>query len=151
IAILHERQRTALRESQALLARSEERSEIMEVHVALDGQLVRAPPRLAAMLGRREDELTALRYQDIVSAGDVDADRVRYARLARGEVDAAGFEHRLVRRGGPPAWVSVRATLARDADGRPAHLVAHVQDITATKHAEAMLRAAQKGEELGLL
>ncbi|HZF41293.1 MAG TPA: ATP-binding protein, partial [Blastocatellia bacterium] len=54
-----------------------------------------------------------------------------------GEPAEYSIEKRYVRKDGAIIWALVNWTIVRDAEGRPLHSVANIQDITARKHAEA--------------
>ena len=49
-------------------------------------------------------------------------------------------ELRIVHADGHPVWVSLRATIVRDDDGTPVHVLAQVQDITERRSLEDQLR-----------
>ena len=106
--------------------------------VALDGRCMRANPALARLLDTDPEAL----------AGEP-------CPVSRGE---GSYEREIVRADGSSVWLLVTASMARDEDGRPRHLVVHAHDITARKEAEAALRSreeqlrlAEKLESIGQL
>jgi PAS domain S-box-containing protein len=151
IAILNHRREEALQASQGTLARLEALSETLEAHVALDGRWLRVPESLRRKLGRTEAEIRATRFQDILDSADVETDRAQFARLSRGEIDSLQTESRLLCSDAAAVWVSLQATLVRDTEGAPAHLVVRMRDITERKRAEEQLRAAQRMESAGMV
>jgi diguanylate cyclase (GGDEF)-like protein/PAS domain S-box-containing protein len=64
--------------------------------------------------------------------------------LFRGDNDHCTREKRYLRPDGRIVWTNVEATVARDTDGRPLHLILVVEDITTRREAEQALLELQQ-------
>jgi two-component system sensor histidine kinase/response regulator len=109
----------------------------------LDGRHLQINPTYAALVGRDADALAALTVVDVVHPADAEAARAAMAVLAGGAV-SAGCEARCP---GAEAWVHLTLSVQRDDDGRPAHLIAVMQDISERKRLEEQLRRATAAAE----
>lgn len=108
--------------------------------VAPDGRWLRVNRRMCEIVGYRHDELLGKRFQDITHPDDLknDLDRVRQM-LAR-EIDSYSIEKRYIRKNDGIVWVNLSVALAWAADGSPDYFISTVEDISARKQAEALLR-----------
>jgi diguanylate cyclase (GGDEF)-like protein/PAS domain S-box-containing protein len=116
-----------------------ERAPIGMVMVRADGRFERVNHALCRLTGYDKDRLQAMAPFEIVHEDDRDAVRSAFAALGQGVEDLA-VEHRCLRADGGAVWVSVRASLIRDADGAPLHALAQVQDIDEQRRQELELR-----------
>jgi signal transduction histidine kinase len=87
--------------------------------VSLDGRWLQVNDALCAITGRREHELIGTSLSDLVAGGT--EQEISYSR-ADGRVVA----------------LQVSTSLVSDAEGRPSHLIAHVQDVTEQRELEGM-------------
>jgi PAS domain S-box-containing protein len=81
---------------------------------------------------------------ELVHPDDRTAHARAFAPLVAGEVDSVHLRHRYLTADGVTRWAEVRATLARDAAGRPHGIAGVIEDITErhrTKQYEAAERA----------
>lgn len=67
--------------------------------------------------------------------------------MTSGEIPSFVPERRIVRKSGDTRWVRSSVSLIRDSAGRPANLIAVVEDITAHREAEERLRAIERHGE----
>ncbi|MDB5295554.1 MAG: diguanylate cyclase [Phycisphaerales bacterium] len=104
------------------------------------GRFLQVNRKLCDLTGFTRDELLERTAEDVTHPDDRAADRVLVDRLARGESGDYFCEKRYVCKDGRVIWVNVTAALIRAADGRPAHTVAVIQDVTDRKLAEEQLR-----------
>ena len=100
------------------------------------GKLLRVNPTLCRITGYSEGELLGLTFFEITHPEDREEDLEGFRRVVRGNEPEYSTEKRYIHKDGRVVWVSVRTTIARDEDGRPARTLAVVQDITARKRAE---------------
>ena len=78
--------------------------------------------------------------------------RLVRSRLARIGDDDVRLEHRMRHRDGHDVWVAVSATLVRDDEGRPVHVLGQMRDVTERREHEAQLRHLANHDPLtGLL
>jgi diguanylate cyclase (GGDEF)-like protein/PAS domain S-box-containing protein len=110
--------------------------------ISTDGRLLRVNRALCEIVGFTESDLVATGLGDLTHPDDADMDAPHIARLLAGEVDSFRIEKRYFNRRGHTIWAGVSVAVARDAAGEPLHLVAAVENISATKIAEAALREA---------
>jgi PAS domain S-box-containing protein len=94
---------------------------------ALDGRVLRSNAALEAITGRSAQEMAALAPFALIHPDDRARVERRYARIVDGDLT---LEHRLLHADGRTVWAHVQATLVRDADGAPVHVLAQVQDVT---------------------
>jgi diguanylate cyclase (GGDEF)-like protein/PAS domain S-box-containing protein len=107
--------------------------------LGIDGRYERVNDAFCALVGYRGEQLVGLSHESITHSDDVAADaRLERALLAR---DASSFatEKRYLHASGHTVLVSISVTLIRDADGRPLHFIAQVQDITERRRNERLL------------
>ena len=130
-----------LRESEARFRGAFHSSSLGMALSTLDGDFVQVNDKLAAMLGYTIDELSSLGVHGITHPDDIDVDLERLKHLRTGEIDSYRREKRYVRSDGSVAWAELTVSrVARD-DGKPTHVVSHVQDITAQKEANLLFEA----------
>jgi two-component system CheB/CheR fusion protein len=113
------------------------------------GRFHRVNRRLCEITGYSEAELLQLTYRELTHPEDRerDADTIRAA--FEGSSNNWTSEKRYLRKDGEIIWVEVTGAVVRHADGSLQHSVAVIQDITARKQAEAVVRARE--EQLRLM
>lgn len=138
-----------------------EQAAVGVAHVALDGRFALVNQRFADITGRSQVELQACSFQEITHPEDLAGDLEQVLLLQAGEITTYTMEKRYLRPDDSLVWVSLTASMARDAAGVPLHFVAVVEDITARKQTEQALHdqlvelrrwhAAMLGRELRTL
>jgi PAS domain S-box-containing protein len=136
---------SALKRAQDALKASEETFRITmdssSVGISLlspEKRLLRANRAMAKLLGySHEDELLALDPRKVLSTA-FDVDRAQVDRLLAGEIERYELEHELLTRNGKPIWVLTTASLARNPDGTPKHVVKQIMDISERKEMDRM-------------
>ena len=109
-----------------------------------DGRWLRVNLALCDMLGTTPDDLVGFSAEARTHPDDVPADREALRLLLTGECRTYTMEKRYLTRSGEVLWALVNVSLVSDAEGKPAHLIAGIQDITERKEAEAALRASEE-------
>ncbi len=110
--------------------------------VAANGRWLQVNQSLCRMLGYAEEELLALKFQDLTHPEDLGQELVNNYRLLDGQVTTAQLEKRYRHKHGHHLWVLSSASLVRDAQGTPAHFIFQIQDITERKRAEEQVHFA---------
>jgi PAS domain S-box-containing protein len=132
------------RQSMAEVLRTREERLAALVHQAfvgiaqmdLDGRLVFANNRYCDIVGRQPSQIIGLNcIYDLTHPEDV-TESVRHFEDLRVHHLPFTAEKRYLRLDGSPVWVHKSVSLVRDADGKPLHAVAIVQDITDRKEAD---------------
>lgn len=108
--------------------------------VGLDGSFLRANEALCGITGYPEHELTKLTFQDITHPDDLDSDLNEATRLLHGEIPSYHMDKRYYCKDGHLVWIRLSGSLVRDADGQPVNFIAHIEDISARKRDEELLR-----------
>jgi two-component system, cell cycle sensor histidine kinase and response regulator CckA len=109
-----------------------------------DGRWLRVNLALCDMLGTTPDDLVGFSAEARTHPDDVPADREASRLLLTGECRTYTMEKRYLTRAGEVLWALVNVSLVSDPEGKPAHLIAGIQDITERKQAEAALRASEE-------
>jgi diguanylate cyclase (GGDEF)-like protein/PAS domain S-box-containing protein len=134
-------QRTAERAGREAERRFEvafDRAPIGMALIGVDGGVERLNAALATITGRSAAELSALRHEELLHPDDEDLAAEAFASLLAD--DGMATELRIVHGDGHPVWVSLRATIVRDDEGTPVHVLVQVQDITERRGLEDQLR-----------
>ena len=131
----------ALRESEERFRTTFENAAVGIAHVGLDGAWLRVNRRLSEIVGYTKGELLARTFQDITHPADLGADLDLFERLLAGEIDHYQLEKRYLHLDGHAVWINLTVAVARDADGRAAHAISVVEDVSDKKAAEAELVA----------
>jgi PAS domain S-box-containing protein len=140
----------ALARSRRALGESERRFRSMfetaSVGVAVstpDGRLLEVNEKLASMLGYEPAELVGMTVREITHADDADEGLQHFRELIEGTRTSYTVEKRYVRKDGTALWGCVNASLVRDQLGRPQLGIGLIEDISARKQAEELLRQAE--------
>jgi diguanylate cyclase (GGDEF)-like protein/PAS domain S-box-containing protein len=108
--------------------------------VAPDGRYLRVNAALCEITGYSAEQLLATTCDAITHPDDVAVGADGRADLVTGRSPIHRVEKRYLHAAGHTVWVSVHATLVRDADGRPNHILGQIQDITERRRFEERLQ-----------
>lgn len=111
--------------------------------VAMDGRLLRVNQAFCDIVGYPEPRLLQLRFQDITHPDDLAADLALLDELVAGKRRSYQLEKRYVHRDGHGVWIRLTVSLVRDAQDRPLHSIAQVEDIGERKRLESTLASAR--------
>lgn len=143
-----ERIRKALEESQAQFRTAFDYAVIGMALVSPDGRWLRVNHSLCEILGYTEEELLRTDFQAVTHRDDLGRDLAEVYRMLTGEILSFQLEKRYVHKFGQAVWASASASLVRDADSQPLHLIFQIQDITERKRAEAAIQKLSLVDEL---
>ena len=133
--------RHALKESEERFRGAFDSSSLGMALTTLDLTFVRVNDALAGMLGYTADELRALGVRGITHPDDLQEDLEYAKQVRRGELNSYQRQKRYLRKNGSVFWAELTVSLVRTHDGKPAHTVSHVRDITAQKEANLLFEA----------
>jgi diguanylate cyclase (GGDEF)-like protein/PAS domain S-box-containing protein len=104
----------------------------------LDGRILEANPTLEQVCDYVAGALHGRPLRDYLEASETSGIEL-LGELAAGDRDRCHLEHRFRRNDGSLMWCRTVMALVRDGAGRPAHITAMLEDISARKQAEAEL------------
>ena len=116
--------------------------------VSPEGNWLRVNRSLCEIVGYSEAELLVSDFQSITHRQDLGHDLAEVYRMLAGETLTCQLEKRYTHKLGHDVWVASSASLVRDAQSRPLHLIFQVQDITERKRAEAAIHTLSLVDEL---
>jgi diguanylate cyclase (GGDEF)-like protein/PAS domain S-box-containing protein len=131
----------ALRESEERFRSTFDEAAIGMTMNGLDGRFLQVNRSLCEMFGYSEEELLATTFLDITHPDDLEADLDHMRRMVEEEIDTFRTEKRCLHADGHVVWVSLNASVVRDAEGHPLYFIGQLQDITDHKQAEEKLHA----------
>jgi len=109
-----------------------------------DGRFLQVNQAFCRMTGYSEPDLLATEFRSLTHPDDV-AQSVAAAReLLAGQTSSIVMDKRYVRRDGGVVWAQTSVALAPGPDGKPAHFVALVQDVSRRKAAEDALSDSER-------
>lgn len=129
-----------LRDSERRYRATFEQAAVGMVHCDPEGRYFRVNQRFCELLGYTREELEAMSFQDVTDPADLPREQELIAALVAGEGTSYAMDKRYRRRDGSEVWTALTVSLVRDDAGRPDYLVGVVQDITARKRSEELLR-----------
>ena len=105
-----------------------------------EGRIVEVNQAYIEMLGYTREEFASRDSSFFTHPEDVAPTKNFFVSLREGPHITASIEKRYFRRDGEVLWARASATMRRDGQGKPAQVIAMVEDITARKLAEARYR-----------
>jgi PAS domain S-box-containing protein len=112
--------------------------------VAIDGRFAAVNDTFCQIAGYERAELLDRRFHDITHPDDLAADLKQAMRLVAGELQTYTMEKRYVRKDGVPVHVNLTVSAVRRHDGKFAHFIAIVDDISERRAAEEALRRSEQ-------
>jgi len=107
--------------------------------VDLEGRFLKVNDALCRTLGYGKEELLALDFRAITHPADRELDVDLHRRLLGGELDSYQLEKRCLHKVGSEVWSVLSVTLVRSPSGAARFFIAQLQDVSATKLAEASM------------
>ncbi len=109
-------------------------------HVSSDLRWLRANKALGHILGWPIDELLTKSLRDISHADDLAVDLAHVEQIRAGKIDSYGMDKRYLRKDRTIIWGRLTVGCVRRSDGSIDYFVAVVEDISARKRAEELLK-----------
>jgi diguanylate cyclase (GGDEF)-like protein/PAS domain S-box-containing protein len=129
----------AQRESEERYRATFEQAAVGVVHTSFDGRILRCNARFAEIVGYPIEEIPCLTFQQITAPEEQASTDAMIAQLVSGAGGSVTWEKRYLRKNGSRTWARATVSLYHDAEGRPLHFIALVEDISARKEAEERL------------
>jgi PAS domain S-box-containing protein len=130
----------ALRESEERFRAAFETSHIGISIVSLDGSFIEVNAALCQLYGYSEAELLTLRFQDVTHPDDLPKNLDYFQRSRDRDITTFTLEKRYLHKDGRTIWGILTATLITDDQGEALYCISQVQDVTAQKQTEDVLR-----------
>ncbi len=108
--------------------------------VDLEGRFVEVNLSLCRMLGYTLEELRNKPFSTLTVPEDQEISLHYFNALIEGTMTSATFEKRYRRKDGRVIWVHLTTSVVHDEQRRPRYFITMMQDITARKEAEALVR-----------
>lgn len=136
----HQRQQARLLDevnrSEARLRSIFENAAVGIARVAIDGRFLEVNGRFEEIAGWPRDALLSGGFQQITHPQDLDTDLAHVDALLAGECDSYAMEKRYIRQDRSIVWIRLTGSIVRDAENRPDHFVAIIDDISEQRRTE---------------
>lgn len=143
-----ERGEARLKERDALYEASFDAAAVGIAHTAADGRWLRVNPRFCQITGYSHEEALRLRFQDITHPDDLAEEVAGFRQLVAGELETYQRQKRYIHKDGHVVWVDLTVSLIYDADGRPKHFIAVVEDVTERRNDEERQRLLANASQI---
>ena len=141
------RREEALRDSEERFRALFERTSVGAAITGPDFRYVMVNQAFCDLVGYPSEELLTMSPLDITHPDDLGRSRHLMEAFVNGAADTGTEEKRYIHKDGGIVWALVGSALIRDAEGKPACTLRHIQDITERKHAEEALAEAKTEAE----
>ena len=108
------------------------------------GRIADTNRAIVEMFGYQLEELRGRVVTDFIHEEEREQAVRDWRELADGGVEHCRAERRIVRRDGNPVWVTLTASMVRDAQGHPRFAIAMLENITERKQTEAALQETNR-------
>ncbi len=112
---------------------------LISIDPEIEGRFLRVNRALCELTGYSSEKLQLTGIHALLHPDDLPADIAAMTRLNQGEVHGFQLEQRLLHAERHAVWVTVNATLVRDATGNPLYCIRQLQDIEERKRYEGEL------------
>ncbi|MGH7778146.1 MAG: PAS domain S-box protein, partial [Candidatus Dormibacterales bacterium] len=121
-----------------------EQAAIGQAILSIEGRYVRVNRAYREMLGYTAAQMRDMSVFTTTHPQDMERNRRLLTALVEGSIPHYELEKRHLRPDGTVIEVAISASLSRDAEGRPRHVIGLMRDITARKQAERELEASRR-------
>lgn len=108
------------------------------------GRFLQANPAFCRFIGYTEAELLRLSIEDVTHPEALEETRRSYGEIMAGQRQVIDYEKRYIRKDGAVVWGHATVACVLDAASKPSYCVGLLQDITARKKAEEVLRESDR-------
>jgi diguanylate cyclase (GGDEF)-like protein/PAS domain S-box-containing protein len=134
------RQEDALLEAEDRFRSAFDEAPIGMAMSSLDGRFLRVNKAMSEITGYSREQLEATSYRSITHPDDLARQQRGYADLITGAASHYRTEKRYIHADGHVVPVDMSASVVRDGDGNPLHVLTQLQDITERKRFEGQLQ-----------
>jgi PAS domain S-box-containing protein len=131
----------ALRESEGRFRAIFNHASVGIAEVRPDGRFLRANAKLCEILGRQEDVLLKMTFQELTHPDDLPENLALIQETLEGQRDSCSIEKRYLRSDGIDVWCRLSVSLVRTAEGTPKHFISVAEDISERKRTTDALRS----------
>jgi PAS domain S-box-containing protein len=132
--------RRALADSEARFRATFENAAVGIAHGAPDGRWLRVNQALCRILGYPVRELIKKSFQDVTYPADLAAEVAKVELMHEGKINSYEVDKRYLRKDGAIIWGRKTVGCVRKADRSIDYFVSVIEDISARKHAEELLK-----------
>lgn len=101
--------------------------------IDFEGRFLKLNDSICELLGYSKDELLQMSFMDLTFREDLKKSNKLFKKLVKGEVQEIQIEKRYFHKNGSVLWVLISASLYRNEDGVPEHIISQFIDITKSK------------------
>jgi len=141
----------ALRESEDRFRSAFEAAHIGMALVAADGRWLKVNSALCRIVGYDEEELLAMRFQDLTHPDDLAPDLALLERLLRDEFPSYQLDKRCIHKDGREVPIHLSVSLVRAHDGPPLYAIAQIVETALEARVAAERPSPLSGQETRVL
>ncbi|MBA3753735.1 MAG: PAS domain S-box protein, partial [Nitrospira sp.] len=130
----------ALRESEGRFRAIFNQASIGIAEVRPDGRFLRVNAKLCDIMGRQEDVLLKMTFQELTHPDDLPQNLACLQQTLDGQRDSCSIEKRYLRADGMDVWCRLSVSLVRTSAGSPKHFISVVEDISERKRTSDALQ-----------
>ena len=112
--------------------------------LSLDGEWLEVNPAIVAMFGYPLEELKQRTVFQMTHPEDLEKCLSLLDRLVCGDYESYTLNKRYFHKSGAIVWTHLTASLAKDENQKPLHLICHMKDLTKSVQAEAALQENER-------
>jgi PAS domain S-box-containing protein len=135
----------SLRENEERYRETFELAAVGLAHVAHNGRFLRVNDRLCEIAGYSREELLNIDSQRLTHPDDLAIDLAHLRALNAGHIQRYSMEKRYFHKSGRIVWIYLTVAAARNAKGQTQYFISAIEDISARKENEELVR---QGREL---
>ncbi len=141
----------SVRESEERYRETFELAAVGMAHVDLHGKFLRVNDRLCEIAGYTREEFLNLDFIQLTHPDDLARDMEQLRALNAGKIQRYSLEKRYFHKSGRVVWIYLTVAAARNEQGETQHYISAIEDISARKESEELLRIGQERLEAALV
>ncbi len=137
-----------LRQTEERFRMAFEHSSIGMALIDLEGRWLKVNRALCEMVGLSEESFRSSSFQEITHPDDLEADLNYFRAALAGEIEHYQMEKRYLHSSGRIIWILLTVNMVKDSEGRPAHFVKQILDVTERRAREWDVKASLEEKEV---